>query len=369
MSFIVRTLAASSMKRLAYFFEKQSLPIRIAIILAMLGCVGMGDYITGYEISFLIFYLVPIALSRWFIGSRFSVLTALLSLIVWIAADRLSGGPPVAPFILAWNASVSLGFFVVVIGLVGYLRTNFDELETRVAQRTSDLTSEIAERRRLEKEILGISEREQFRIGHDLHDTVCQQLTGTALAAEVLEEKVAKNKNLTTSDLREIVRLIQEANDLTRRLARGLSPVEITPDGLMDALHNLAASTTRYYQISCELNYEDPLLVPDVESAMHIYRIAQEAVTNSVKHARASKIAIGINHQGDFVLLTIQDDGVGYDSSTASTGMGTQIMVYRASMIGATLEIRCNTPHGTIVKCNLPKSLLHIHDRLKKMGA
>lgn len=353
------------MKRLAIFFENQSLPLRVASVLAILGVVGVGDYLIGYELSFLIFYLLPIVLGRWFVGVRFSILIALLSIVIWITGDWLAGEPVIHPLILGWNALVSFGFFVVVIMLVGYQKADVEELERRVAQRTLDLTNEIAERRRLEREILGISEREQFRFGHDLHDTVCQHLTGTVFAAEVLEEKMEKNGNAATADLRKIVSLIEEANDLARRLAKGLSPVEITPDGLMDALHDLAAYISHHDGIFCELDYDEPLLLPNVETAMHIYRIIQEAVTNVIKHAKADKIIIGINQQEDVVELTIQDNGIGYKQAVTSKGMGTRIMAYRASMIGASLEIRQNINGGTIVACHLPKSLLHTDDKIK----
>ena len=249
---------------------------------------------------------------------------------------------PVA--IVAWNISIVLGFFLVVIWLLASLRRSITELETRVRQRTAALTEEMAERARLEIEILEISEREQRRIGHDLHDGLGQHLTGTALASRVVIDGLATQElHAEAEKVERIAGMIREAIDLTRNLAHGLSPVAVEVDGLTVALAELAESTVSQFYLPCVFDCDPALKVLDPAVATHLYRIAQEAITNAIRHGRASRVDVVLarERESDGLMLTIQDDGVGLPLPTqrGRDGMGLRIMAHRARMIGATLEV------------------------------
>ncbi|MBS4096152.1 MAG: PAS domain S-box protein [Sulfuricella sp.] len=236
------------------------------------------------------------------------------------------------------------------------LRVARDELEIRVIERTRalaeknlELNAEISERRRLEKEIIHVSEEEQKRIGQELHDGLGQHLTGIAFLCKVLEQKLGAKALDEKTDAEEIVQLVNQAVAKTRLLARGLFPVELEANGLMAALEQLAANTQRLYGVECVFRCDEPVLVHDNVVAINLYRIAQEAVNNAVKHSRAGQIFIELANVGAQPLLTIADNGIGLDSDGTKNdnGMGMHIMHYRAKMIGAALEIRKNASQGT----------------------
>jgi PAS domain S-box-containing protein len=210
----------------------------------------------------------------------------------------------------------------------------------------------------VEKAILETIEKEQRRIGQDLHDGLCQQLTGVALIAKALAIKLADKAPSEASEAEEIAQLINHAIDQTRDLARGLSPVEIEAAGLAPALLKFASTIERLYKISCVFNYSDganfPHAYPPV-LATNLYRIAQEAVANAVKHGKAKRVTIALSIGQDRGLLTIQDDGIGFDAALSGhPGLGLRSMHYRGNMIGARLKIRAGVAGGVVVTCSFP---------------
>src|SRR5438105_15628566 len=145
----------------------------------------------------------------------------------------------------------------------------------------------MTERRRLDQEIAQVADHERRRLGHDLHDRLGQHLTGTALAAQVLKEKLAARSATETAEAEKLVRYVEEGIDLTRNLARGFFSPELEAEGLVVALHGLAEHTTERFQIACVVESADGVPVRDSAMATQLYRIAQEAVTNAVRHAAA----------------------------------------------------------------------------------
>ena len=214
---------------------------------------------------------------------------------------------------------------------------------------------DITERKQLEKAILDISEREQRRIGQDLHDGLGQHLTGIAFMSKVQEQKLKEKRLPYAADAAKIVRLVNQAIDKTRELARGLSPVVSDSHGLMSALRQLGAEVEDVFGVTCHLRCETPVLIDDVSLATHLYHISQEAVSNSVKHGKARTIEITLAANENRGMLTIQDDGLGCRKIPVnSKGMGHHIMTHRAKMIGGTLDIHSRAPHGTVVSCIFP---------------
>jgi len=219
---------------------------------------------------------------------------------------------------------------------------------------------DITESKRLERAILEISAREEHRIGQDLHDGLGQHLTGIAFMSKVLEQKLAEGSRAEAADASKIVRLVNEAIHKTRELSRGLLPVVSDAHGLMSALEQYALEVHDLFGLVCRFECDHPVLINDEKVANHLYRIAQEAVNNAIKHGHGANILITLCAEDDCLKLSIHDDGVGLPADVRnSTGMGLHIMNYRAKMIGAELQVqRCSDhghdgPSGTVVTCKL----------------
>jgi PAS domain S-box-containing protein len=229
--------------------------------------------------------------------------------------------------------------------------------EVRLADRRlfTGFIRDITERKRLEKEILEISEREQRRIGHDLHDGLCQHLAGIELMSQVLEQKLARHSKAAAARAGDIAKNVREAISHTRLLARGLSPVTLESEGLMSALQELALSTEKIFRVTCRFDCNPPVLVEDYPAAMHLFRLAQEAVSNAIKHGKAKRILIRLKEEWGRMTLSVIDNGSGFPTPIPkSKGMGLQIMQSRAGMIGGTLTIERNAVGGTSVTVAAP---------------
>jgi PAS domain S-box-containing protein len=214
---------------------------------------------------------------------------------------------------------------------------------------------DITEREQLEKAILNISAREQRRIGQDLHDGLGQHLTGIAFMAKVHEARLAEKRIDETADAAKLVKLVNEAIHKTRELARGLLPVVSDEHGLMSALQLWAAEVEDIFNVPCRFQCEAPVLIQDDGIATHLYRIAQEAVHNALKHGHPRSILIGLTAENGRGTLLVKDDGSGIaEVREHSLGMGLHIMKYRAGMIGGALDVCPDEIRGTTVICTFP---------------
>jgi signal transduction histidine kinase len=332
--------------------ERQSRAVYVVAALVIVLVVGFVDYLTGWERSFSVFYLLAVGLATWFVGKGFALFIAVLSVTVSLVGDLATG--ELYSSRLVWNASIVLTFYLVVVGLLARLRALYGELEVRVKQRTAALTEEMAERERLERELLEISEREQRRIGHDLHDSLGQHLTGAALAGQVLEEKLAIRDLPEAVDAGKVVELVEEGIALSRKLAKGLHPIEMGAGGLMQAIEELAGTSSELFKVCCRFECESPVLICDTVAAGHLYRIAQEAISNAVKHGKARNVIIQLEALEDGLSLQVQDDGIGLPEVPANhSGMGLRIMNHRARMIDAQFQARRGDSGGSVVSCVL----------------
>ncbi len=212
---------------------------------------------------------------------------------------------------------------------------------------------ETTERKRLERALLEASEREQRRIGQDLHDHLCQHLLGVACMLKALALNADQGGATPAADLHSAARLANDGVQQARDIARGLHPVELDAGGLMSALQGLAERTAA--SLPCELECDHPVLVQDRAAAMHIYRIAQEAVTNALRHAHASRICIALGKRDDRVVLMVSDNGCGLPSKPVlRESMGLDIMKYRANAINGSLKLETPSAGGTRVTCSIP---------------
>ena len=212
------------------------------------------------------------------------------------------------------------------------------------------------ERRRLERQILGISDREQARVGQDIHDGLCQHLVSLAFNANSLERQLSRQRRPEAAIAHRIADFLDQAITESRQLSRGLFPIRLEEEGLTSALDELAQTTRERFQVRCRLSSKQPVRIGDRTVAIHLYRIAQEAVNNAVKHGHADSISISLRARAGRLELKVQDNGTGLaaQSSRKPKGMGLHIMDYRARSIGGTLRLSPGLRGGVLVSCCVP---------------
>ncbi len=218
------------------------------------------------------------------------------------------------------------------------------------------VVQDVSERKRLEREVLDIGNRERRRIGHELHDGLCQELTGVALMLRSIATHVRRDILPTDRQFAEIVALVNSAIEGARTMARGLSPVTIDRGGLLSALDVLVCRARASSGVDIRLHVRMPIDFTIAEAtASHLYRIAQEALNNAVKHAAARIITVALEAVNDDLQLTVSDNGQGLaEDAVHGSGMGLKIMDYRARMIGGYVDIAPRGRGGTRVRCIVP---------------
>lgn len=217
--------------------------------------------------------------------------------------------------------------------------------------RLAGIAEDITAKKQLEKQLLEISDREQSRIGQDLHDGLSQYLVRIGFAANVLLQELEQERHPEAERARKIIELVDRCITQARNLARGLYPVKLETEGLQSSLEELAATVSAEHGVLCEVTCIGNVQVSEYAVAIHLYRIAQEAVTNSIKHGNAQRIEILLKQVEGRLTLSISDDGKGLVKN--DQGMGLHIMNYRARMIGAALEVVPRPEGGTLVSCVL----------------
>jgi len=303
----------------------------------LVAIVGFIDYITSYEVSIVLFYSAPILLMVWFADRISAVFMALLCALVWWWADIASGHVYTEEWYHIWETAVRLVYFLLFVVGGTAIKSRLELLEHS---------------QHLEQELIRISEREQQRIGRDLHDGICQYFAAIGCAAGALKRNLDKQSLPQASRAGEIEELIMKGVAQTRGLARGLFPVENTETGLESALAELAASSSRLMNVQCSFECQKPAPIFDNATATHLYRIAQESVSNAGRHGHASHITIRLCATPREVSLTIADDGTGIPARPSHpAGLGLGIMRYRARVIGAQFEITAGPAGGTVARC------------------
>jgi len=214
---------------------------------------------------------------------------------------------------------------------------------------------DITERKLLEREILDIGETERQRIGRDLHDSLGGMLTGAALLSKALAHRLAAKATADASVAEEVVRCINDCISQARAISRGLFPVELSSGGLVAALREFAAETTKRSGIACRLQADKGLSIRDPSVVSNLFRIVQEAVNNAVRHGEARHITLHLVRAGDHIRLEVRDDGKGLPARRlVGRGLGFRTMKYRAGIIGAQFAVEAANGRGTVVSCLLP---------------
>lgn len=319
------------------------------VVILLIGCF---DFVTGTQVNSSLFYVLPVLFVTRYARRSMGVSAALVATLVWLIAGNAAPGSYAHPIVPAWNALMRLGVLLVVVWLVSAMRALNETLERRVQDRTARLQAETRERRELEKRILDISEREQARIGQDLHDGLCQHLVSTAFSANSLHQQLAGRAPMEADKAAEISELLDESITQARLLARGLYPVRLEEEGLATALQELAENVQSRFNVRCALFSTGQGQAPDQSVAIHLYRLAQEAINNAIKHGRPRTVRLDLRQEGTTCELSVTDDGQGISrGERRSDGMGLRIMEYRARMIGGTFEVQPGPEGGTIVRC------------------
>lgn len=223
--------------------------------------------------------------------------------------------------------------------------------------RIAGIADDITDRKLTEKELIEISDREQCRFGQDLHDGLCQHLAGIEYLTQSLKASLAEQGRAEADQAAQIAMLIGQASAHAHDLARGLSPVPLEAGGLMSALQELVATTERLFHVRCELQSDNAVLIHDNVVATHLYRIAQEAVGNAIKHGKAQRIVISLVKDKHWTVLTIKNDGAELPENVPSSGgLGGRIMNFRAAMIGGVMELKHGADRKPMVVCSVHNS-------------
>jgi signal transduction histidine kinase len=220
----------------------------------------------------------------------------------------------------------------------------------------------VIERDRLQRQLVDAVWDQHRRLGQELHDTLGQALTGIGMVADSLAKRLAAREQPEAERQAELVEMIQQAKTDVRQLAKGLYPVDVDAQGLVSALEELSLGVRERSHIECHFRGDHTLSIGDNEVATHLFRIAQEAVHNAVKHARPRRIDIALTRPRGRVTLAVRDDGAGFSRNDAppTGGLGMRIMHYRAQAIGAELSIESHVAGGTVVRCTLKREEHHV---------
>ena len=333
--------------------RRESRTISIVFVAALTAAIGAADYASGIRISLAVFYLVPVFLATAWFGWQAGTTIAFASVFLRISGDYLALGDDSLPLWSLWNSFSALLVFLFIVWVSSNLLNMHRRLEQRVIERTAALSIASERRRQLEHDLLMIASRERNAMGQELHDDICQHLVGTTLAARVLTRRLAQRDPELVDDAEQIIAMLKEGIAKTRGLARGLLLSTIEPDELPERLAELADEITRG-GVACRFTHAGEAALEDAAMAAQIYRIAQEAARNALRHAGARHIVIAFVVDADTLSLTIEDDGDGFTQDSRTSGMGLEIMAYRAAYIGATLSLTPAARQGTRVTCRIP---------------
>lgn len=319
---------------------------KVGVSWVITALIGWVDFVTGSEVSLFALYGVPIFMAVWFGSTRHGLFMAVTCTVIWWWANLAEN-----TFTTWWGYHIAAGsrfalfIMVAVASAVMKDKQEVDRARIEALERT----------RELEEEIVRVSESEQRRIGQDLHDGLCQHLAAIGCAAKSLADDLEQSAHPEFGAAQEIEQLIKSAVVEARDIARGMFPVQMDGAGLSAALEGLAATTSRLTTAEVSFTEIGEVQVSDTATAMHLYRIVQESVSNAIKHSSARNVFITIEGAADVLRLAVEDDGSGFFHETAlMRGMGMRTMAYRARVIGATLEIQEREGPGTRVWCEMP---------------
>jgi len=301
-------------------------------------------------------------------GSASARAAIVASVGILMAAPFVRLIPGVAEALLAdpWEATWPTGaFWQQAAGLTAFLVTAMVLLDrfhrfllaALDAQRAAVVRSEheMRERQRLERAIAAVGDDERRRLGRELHDGVCQQITAALLRCQALRRAAGRGILVSAEEFGPLTSLLTETIDDAHNVALGLCPLGEDPGALAPALHRLARRTEEMSGVRCDYVERGDVRVSDRMTAQHLYRIGQEALSNAARHSQASRITVGLEGDRGGLTLLVEDNGVGLPPDRRAAGMGLRSMDYRASLINGTLAVASGPGGGTRVTCRAPR--------------
>lgn len=336
--------------------QVETLPKQVVVLVCIVfvTAVGLVDYATGYETFFFTFYLLAIFWGTWRVSTLFGGLLSALSVTAWVSANIEAGAEFSNYFVPVWNAAIMFTIYLIIVLLLDRVKRINAELEQRVHLRTAALTREIQERQRLQKTLLEAGDHEQRRVGRELHDGLCQHLTGTSLAGHLLAKKLEAKLPTEAAEAARLVRLLEEGIEMTRSLSHQLDPVELKTGQLKDHLEDLTTETRQHHPVDCRLVFNLPRPLTDTTTT-HLYRIAHEAINAALKRKGTKQITVNLETAANDIVLTITDD-----APTAENALDIDDSIrslrYRADLIGAVLKLEKQTAGGSRLTCMVPFS-------------
>ncbi len=331
--------------------QVQSLGLKIALLLAWFLLISIIDILTGANYTFFIFHLFPIALSVWILDLKSSYFFILFAVVLTVSIDYLMGCPTDRLLIFRWNGWTTIFMFFIAVNLLAILKRLFANLESIVIERTESLNNETKQRIQLQEEVLSISESERQRIASDLHDVVCQFLTGISLKMKALEVELQDLKLPQFEVAARISKRMVQAIDLTRNCAEGLFPIELLSHNLSDIIHKVVKSIGKREELIFRCELDENVIIQSEAVLLELYHITQETIINIVKYAKANEVFIRLHEHEGWVRMEIEDNGVGFLESDVQSGIGLKVMKYRANKIGAVLQLNPAESSGTIMTC------------------
>jgi signal transduction histidine kinase len=326
-------------------FSKQPKSWMLAEALLFIGASITIDLITPWHFSMFVFYAVPVFLIAQNFPQRAGISFAIFVAVIGTAANRDSihyrglGG-------YIWSG-INRQCAMLFVAACAISIQRFREATRRRIEAMEHA-------RELEREIVRAGEREQMRIGQDLHDGVCQSLAALDCAAQCLKMDLEMGAAPQAKLAAEIQRQLSAAMIEARNLARGIYPVTMERDGLSVALQGLVLAAKALTSVQVVFETDENVIIKDPEVAMHLYRIAQEALSNAMRHANASQVVMRLTREDHRLTVCVEDDGCGSGIQSPADGMGWRTMRYRANLIGAELDVTNSATGGTAVRCLLP---------------
>jgi signal transduction histidine kinase len=317
--------------------------------------VGYTDWLSGSEVSFSVFYLLPVGYATWFLGPRAGCLTSVACAIIWFSVEARFGRAYSEPWIPVWNASVRVVFFGLGVSAVAFARRTENRLLRDVEYGTARLVEEANHRQRLEHEMTELLAQEQVRIAQDLHDGLGQYLSALAFQTRILAEDLAQECSPHAIHAERMMALIRKTNQITRQLDRALRLPETGTGGLLPAVRALAMEFEQLTGVRCEVEADQNTIPLDDFRTMMLFRIVQEAFSNAVKHAKPSLIRASLMVIDQTLHVKVVDDGSPMQKHSAEdVGAGLRIMAIRAELIGARLRTAATGSAGFAVECAVP---------------
>jgi signal transduction histidine kinase len=349
------------------FFKE--MPKWLAYVLVTVGLVSVFilDYFTGNEISFSILYLIPISLCLWYIGKWEAIISSVISAILWyFGENRMTY---ISDTIAYWNAFVRLGFFFIVVILLDYVKKYNHSLGDIIKARTIELEKEITVRKKVEEEVKEkneqlsnlamsiekVKEEENLKIAREIHDELGQVLTALKMEVNLLGQKLVDD-NKSAKKLDSVNDLIDETINLVRKISTRLRPRLLDELGLFPAMEMQVRELQTRTGIRCITQLPEVEIINDKEMSLAIFRIFQEALTNIIRHAKATNVLIKSYLSSDHFVMEIKDNGIGIGiiEQTSNGSLGILGMRERVSLLNGNLNIENISSGGTLLRVDIP---------------